>query len=130
MNYVKTIKISLYLIVTFAETDNTFRENIFTSLFCTSYMFLFLSFRLWYVLTFLTGYQEYNEDLLEYETNDAWITRTVSRLNEPLSAVDAWIFDGYTWNVLLTSVSWTKLIILINNSKAINISFSEKLVSH
>lgn len=94
--YVEIIKISLYLIVIFAEIDNTFRENIFTSLFCTSYPFLFLNFRLRYVLTFLTGYQEYNEDLLEYETNDAWITRTVSRLNESLSAVDAWIFDGYS----------------------------------
>lgn len=67
--------------------------------------------RLRYASTFLTEYQErYNGELYGYETNDAWITRTVSRLNEPLSAVDA----EYSTVTLGISFNWrasrTKLI--------------------
>lgn len=76
-------------------------------LFCTSNAFLshsrYTRRRLRYASTFPAEYQgRYNGDQRGYETNDAWITRTVSRLNEPLSAVDA----EYSTVTLEISFNW------------------------
>jgi len=94
--YIRKIKISHYLNITFAETDNSFARILSPHRFVylIRSVFFDMCWRFWWDIGNIMG------DLLGYETNDAWITRTISRLNGPLSAVDTWIFDGYTWNVL------------------------------